>query len=60
MNMDKEERNRILTSSQLLKACKDSPAPFVDPSSDEKSKLLCEFMFIHFCDAKRMDNLFLR
>lgn len=43
--MDKEERNRILTSSKLLKAREDSPEPWVDSysdmmSSDEKSKLL--------------------
>lgn len=59
--MDKEERNRILTSSQLLKAREDSAAPWVDPysdmSGDEKSKLLCELMSIHLRDEKRMDEL---
>ncbi len=59
--MDKEERNRILTSSQLLKAREDSAAPWVDPysdmSGDEKSKLLCELMSIHLRDEKRMEEL---
>ncbi|MEG1726140.1 MAG: hypothetical protein RR313_12180, partial [Anaerovoracaceae bacterium] len=61
MNMDKEERNRILTSSKLLKAREDSPAPWVDPysdmSSDEKSKLLCELTAIHLRDEKRNEEL---
>ncbi|MEG1916484.1 MAG: IS66 family transposase, partial [Muribaculaceae bacterium] len=59
--MDKEERNRILTSSKLLKAREDSPAPWVDPysdmSSDEKSKLLCELTAIHLRDEKRNEEL---
>lgn len=61
MNMDKEERNRILTSSKLLKAREDSPGSWVDPysdmSSDEKSKLLCELMAIHLRDEKRNEAL---
>ena len=61
MDMDKEERNRILTSSKLLKAREDSPEPWVDPysdmSSDEKSKLLCELMAIHLRDEKRNEEL---
>lgn len=64
MDMDKEERNRILTSSKLLKAREDSPEPWVDPysdmSSDEKSKLLCELMAIHLRDEKRNEDLWLR
>ena len=59
--MDKEERNRILTSSKLLKAREDSAAPWSNPysdmSSDEKSKLLCELMSIHLRDEKRMEEL---
>lgn len=54
--MDKEERNRILTSSKLLKTREESAAPWSDPysdmSSDEKSKLLCELMAIHLRDEK--------
>lgn len=61
MDMDKDERNRILTSSKLLKAREDSPEPWVDPysdmSSDEKSKLLCELMAIHLRDEKRNEEL---
>lgn len=64
MDMDKEERNRILTSSQLLKSRKDSSTPFVDPysdmSSDEKSKLLFELIAMRLRDEKRMEELFLR
>lgn len=37
MDMDKEERTRILTSSKLLKAREDSPEPWVDPYSDMSS-----------------------
>lgn len=59
--MDKDERDRILTSSKLLKAREDSPEPWVDPysdmSSDEKSKLLCELMAIHLRDEKRNEEL---
>ena len=61
MDMDKEERTRILTSSKLLKAREDSPEPWVDPysdmSSDEKSKLLCELMAMHLRDEKRNEEL---
>ncbi|WP_250721879.1 IS66 family transposase [Bacteroides fragilis] len=61
MDMDKDERNRILTSSKLLTAREDSPEPWVDPysdmSSDEKSKLLCELMAIHLRDEKRNEEL---
>lgn len=61
MDMDKDERNRILTSSKLLKAREDSPELWVDPysdmSSDEKSKLLCELMAIHLRDEKRNEEL---
>lgn len=61
MNMDKEERDRILTLSKQLKAREDSPGPWADPysdmSSDEKSKLLCELMAMYLCDEKRNEEL---
>ena len=61
MNMDTEERNRILTFAKMLKAREDVPEPWVDPysdmSSDEKSKLLCELTLMHLRDEKRNAEL---
>src|SRR5574344_649409 len=61
MKMDQLEREKIINSAKKLREREINPDPFEDPFSDmtseEKSKLLIEFMSMHESDRKQINNM---